>query len=69
MAAYDALRRIFDLVAGKAVLKYGKSAYDLDYDKFGEELPALANYQISKFHDIRHLISKEDQANSAAAAM
>lgn len=46
MAAYDCLRRMFNLNAANMVYKFGEAAYDLDYQKFSEPYQSIDNFKI-----------------------
>ncbi|XP_074601197.1 mitochondrial ribosomal protein L44 [Brevipalpus obovatus] len=51
MAAYDALRRFFGLTPGKVIFKFGKNAYNLDYESKKDEHPSFSEWKLSLFEE------------------
>jgi dsRNA-specific ribonuclease len=48
MAAYESLRRIFALTNAQTLFKYGKAAYDLNYETFSGPSVSLQDWTISQ---------------------
>lgn len=48
MSAYESLRRIFGLTSAQTIFKYGKDAYDLNYQAFAQTNASLQDWTIGE---------------------
>lgn len=53
MAAYDCLRRMFNLNVSNMMYEFGEKAYDLDYEKFTNPNQSIDNFKIEQLDRYR----------------
>ena len=50
MAAYDCLRRMFNLNVANMVYEFGEKAYDLDFDQFQTPFQSIDSFKIEQLN-------------------
>lgn len=55
MAAFDSLKRMFEIQPNDYVFKFGPRAHDLEYDEFNNENISLKEWTSAVFKDVKSI--------------